>query len=278
MIDETGAETMDPGQIPDPFAIDGEFDAVADFPMMEESPYQASQDLQPAGVSRVVDLGDGNGPQEFTAESDEVLLQQVLQAQQATFQRQMSQAQLLGGGEDPDSAPQFDPTQEVQPLTEGELAQMALNWAADPVGHVQRILESQVGMSIGDLKQTVNDLQEMRASAYYYKVGKEFQSRHTDDYYPSGRNRDLMLGFLDRQQLPYTPQNYEYAYASLKSGGMLEPPPKNWQPTADAGGTAISDAEDESVAASTGGMTAEEAEAAAWKMPYKQLEASLRRR
>lgn len=225
-------------------------------------------DVNPQGqggpkLRQEIDLGDG--PMVFEGNDVNELTRKIVEAQNARFTRLVG-TQAVTPEVDPTPTV---PTRAVPDLTPEELQLMAVDFNNRPDQYVQRIIEAKFGMPFDDIIVQMGEMNKARFEMYLDKIGDEFVERHKEDYLFCPENAEVMLTFLDRNGLQYTPQNYEYAFSILKGANALRPVPagtnQNLRSTAMSG-------YDETINPNDGrDLTVEEAVKQAETMPLNEL-------
>jgi len=192
------------------------------------SPNQVSEEADGEPISGVtepqqttelvqeIDLGDGGGKQVFKAKSAEEMIAKLTKAQEnATRKIREQQFELQRAKRaTPDRTTKLP---QARQLTADEKFALAQEFAKDPDAALDKLLEAK-GVKIQNL--IARDQRDMIAEAE-----QTFLSKHEGvDFLPSPGNAKAIQDFLQKESLPYTAANLEYAFQELSEGGLLDMP------------------------------------------------------
>lgn len=163
-----------------------------------------------------IDLGDGGGKQVFKAKTATEMIAKLTKAQEnATRKIREQQFQLdRAKRATPDKSPL---KQAPKALSADDKFALAQEFAKDPEAALDKLLAAK-GLTTTELNQMVTDRAVQAAE-------QSFLSKHEGvDFLPSPGNAKAMQEFLQKESLPYTAANLEYAFQELSEGGLLDMP------------------------------------------------------
>lgn len=174
-------------------------------------------------VSRTVDLGDGSGKQVFSAATAEELLDVMTTAQEnATKKIRQQEFELKRQSRaKPEKATVSNPSKE---LTADELFQLATELQKSPDAAIDKIMKAKTGKTMADLGAFISQLE---AQSAVNAADTAFLLNHQDDFVPNKENAKSIRDFLQKEELPYTAVNLEYAFQELSESGLLDETPSN---------------------------------------------------
>lgn len=200
----------------DPFGLDADMDVDSNTSQLFAGQQQQQEEQRPATISKEFNF-DGQLIR-IEASSPEELLERALAAKDQYYQSKLSESQYMDEGYETPA------DYEIPELSAEEEQIMALNWTANPSGHIKRVIEANLGIPFEQFKKEFRDLQDFKTTIYLNKIGAEFADRHSQDYYPSQDNARRLVSFLQRTGRDFTPENYEFAFANLRN--ELTAPPE----------------------------------------------------
>jgi hypothetical protein len=181
----------------------------------EEAPKQEPQEF-----IREIDLGDGGGKQVFKGKSWEEVTEKMAEAHvHATRKiRELSQERKAREPEKTSSDWQALKPQQANPQD------------APLMENFRRLFQSEIGIPLDEFRQRENDRRRVEAEMW---AQNEFVRKHPD-YLPTPENAQKVQKFLERENLPLSRRNLEYAYEELRDqlAAKVEPQPsaRNVQP------------------------------------------------
>lgn len=196
-----------------------------------EPPVAPSAPAPPQKFTRDIDLKDGSGVQHFEAETWEGLVDKLATAQEHATRkiRELSQR------------PKIEPEREVaapkgpKELSAAEL--VALKESGDPVAIFNKLFEARMGRTP---EQVSAELNEFDSTKQRQEAERSFVAKHKDDFYNCPENAQKISAFLNKENLPVTKRNLEYAFQEIGDGftkkaepvtaNLPPPPPAPGQP------------------------------------------------
>lgn len=164
----------------------------------------------PKKFSRDIDLKDGSGVQHFEADNWEGLVDKLAQAQENATRRIRELS----------TRTKVEPEREVpqprtpKPLTDAELLALKEGFAANPVETFNKLFEAQLGKTP---EQVRAELDENAAVKRRQEAEQAFISKHKDDFYNCPENAQKINAFFQKENLPVTKKNLEYAFQELEN-------------------------------------------------------------
>lgn len=167
---------------------------------------------------REVDLGDGSGVQRFEADSQEALIDKFVEAQvNATRKIQQLARERKTLVEPEKQSSDYQPLKR-QMLKPEEITPLQTN----PAELFRRMFQAETGISIDEFHLRENDRRRWEAEM---RAQDQFKHEHPD-FVPSQENAAKIGAFLQKQGLPVSKRNLDYAFAELRAelAGPAAPP------------------------------------------------------
>lgn len=199
-----------------------EWEPPAETPAEEKPP---TPQAAPTEFVREIDLGLGEGKQVFKAESYEALVDKLVEAQtNATRKiRELSTAR-------PERKRQPEAkSSDYQELKPGALkAEDVLQFQNNPAEMFRRIFQAEMGMSPQELVVRENERRRQDAEML---AQKQFVEEHAQEYTPTPENAQKIMRLLQREKLPISKANLDYAFDELRGElSAVKPQEKNVAP------------------------------------------------
>ena len=163
----------------------------------------------PKTFVREIDLGDGSGKQRFEAPTQEGLIDKLAEAQaNATRKIRELAQQTKPRVREPEKE-----SSDWQALKPGVLkAEDILQLEKNPRELFRRMCQTELGLNPEEWIQRENDRRKQQAE---FNAQNEFVRTH-QDYNPSPENAQKIVRFLERENLPISKVNLDYAYSQLR--------------------------------------------------------------
>lgn len=174
---------------------------------------------------REIDLGDGSGKQVFKAESYEALVDKLVDAQ-ANATRKIRELSAARPERKRQPEPKSSDYQELKPsaLKIEELLQFQSN----PTEMFRRVFQAETGMTAQEFVVRENERRRHDAED---KAQRNFVQSHAQEYTPTPENAQRIMRFLEREKLPISEANLDYAFGELRGEFVAaKPPEKNVAP------------------------------------------------
>jgi len=177
-----------------------------------------------------IDLGDGSGVQVFEADSQDALIEKLVEAQKNATVKIKELNRKIKLGLRPGTRPQDAQTSQqntFQPrqLSAEERFLLAQKFQNDPASALDEAFAAQFGMSAAQLFAEVNSTRQFRQqiekSAREQSEAQAFIEAYPE-YTPTPNNSDAMLRYLEAHNMPVSAENLALAYEDLSSSGLLE--------------------------------------------------------
>ena len=175
---------------------------------------------QPRSWKREIDLGDGSGVQVFEAPTKDELLDKLANAQlHATRKIKELNRKVKEGGIKTDPlkpATKF----EVKSLTAEEQFMLGQELQTNPTGAIAKLFKSTVGVTPDELREVLADAKQVSDTAREQREGAKFIASRPE-YLDSDANKNVMVSYLQKNNLAFTANNLEIAFDDLVDAGLV---------------------------------------------------------
>lgn len=209
-----------------------------------QTPISAPVAAQTPQLEVKIDLEDGSGVQVFKGATQQELIDKLADAQKHATIKIRELNQLVSQPQAPVEPPQQIPDFSMQPqqrqMTPEEEYFLAQEFSTgkNPLGAFRAMTEATFGVPPEQISQYLAAARQRDAYQAVEASVEEFRTVHADEYYPCDKNYNLMVGMLQRANLPPTSANLDWAFTRLNKSGLLEPIPAdetNATPASSAG-------------------------------------------
>lgn len=165
--------------------------------------------------------------EKFEADSYEALVDKIANAKEHA-NRKIAELSTRPKIEPEREAPQ---TRQPKPFTDAELLALKEGLTADPVAAFNKLFEAQIGASPEVVRTKLDELDAQKRRT---EAEQAFLSKHKDDFYNCPENAQKINALFQKEGLPVTKKNLEWAYQELQESFVkpgsaasvaLPPPP-----------------------------------------------------
>lgn len=211
-----------------PTLLDADF-VDAPQPQVNEKPQQEQKpdanEPAPQKFRKEIDLGDGSGKQVFEADTQEALIEKLVEAQaNATKKiRELNHELKLGKPREPQKRVEKKAIKPVE-LSADEQFLIAQNLSTAPVQAFERLFESVTGLKPEDFRRRVETVDALEQALQEQQAAEAFVLDHLEDYHPTAQNFQTIQAYLNKENLAFTRENLEIAFRELSGSGLLTKP------------------------------------------------------
>lgn len=173
---------------------------------------------------KVVDLGDGSGPQVFKASTKDELIDKL-------FAAQVNASKRIKGLKDENKALKDkvvpDPAQPVKSfesrqLSEEEEQELTNELQTNPTSALSKAIKALFGAEPDEVREALNSVRQMKLKESIKEIGASFLAAHPE--YPVTKvNETLMADYVKKNNLAWTLKNLELAFSELTEAGLIHP-------------------------------------------------------
>ena len=166
---------------------------------------------------REIDLGDGGGKQVFKAASYEALVDKLVEAQTNATRKIREFSRQEKRRPEPETK-----SSDFQELKPGVLkAEDLVQFQSNPHEMFRRMFQAEIGISPQEFLVRENERRRQDAEM---KAQQHFVQKHAQEYAPTPENAQKIMHFLERENLPISKQNLDYAFGELRGElGSVKP-------------------------------------------------------
>lgn len=182
----------------------------------EEEATTTTTTTEPEKVAyrRVIDLGDGAGPEVFEADTLEELVDKIADAKGNATKKIREQEKELKDLRTKKQGEEKQQTADEEFVNSQELL-------SKPTEAFKKLFRQTTGVDIEDFKSTHKTIQSAQVTAKRRAIGDQFIKSHAADYADTDRNAGLMNKWLALHN-DYSTEGFEKAYQDLKQSGLLD--------------------------------------------------------
>lgn len=173
---------------------------------------------------RRIDLGDGGGVQVFEADTQDELVDKLVEAQRnATAKiRELNRKAKLGRDLETGERATPEAPRKVAPMSREEL-ERATREMFDPAtapAALRRMMEAEFEAPIDEVRQSVKKVRALEQAEAEKTEGLAFMNANPE-YKPCPQNQAALTDYLAKHGLAFTRRNLQTAFDDLKEDGLL---------------------------------------------------------
>jgi hypothetical protein len=167
------------------------------------NPPDKSQPAPAQEFIREIDMGDGSGKQVFKASSYEELVDKLAVAQEHASRKIRELSRERKRAEPEKNSSDFQELRST-PLTGNDLPSAQ---------EFRRIFQSETGLTPEEFRAHENVRRRREAEL---EAQSQFVQRHQNEYVPTPENAQKIMRYLERENLPVSKRNLDYAFEELR--------------------------------------------------------------